>query len=335
MLRKGIFKDLISRALEVESLLAERKYEDIEFHLMHFETAEITSELLQESDIVRIVYRVLKSSPQGCLKLKAKILLSKWKELFRKSCHDTSNINKHHEASENKKASVKEAFATKEPLLCNECDVKNTDCTNLPSYSEKDNCSCHPHTAEEQTNKRETDFALRNKCSDLLCQALREPTECKEKTQNLAKEIEENIYTLHAGNNKKYKNCIRSKISNLTNPKNLHLKVQVLSGTLSPKKFAEMGVMEMACDELRNLRENYTRTCVQEHQLPQAVNGVQTNKIRCQRCEKSNCTVTMVSRGTLFLPGWVRTGNPDEEMMTFVICNECGEKWYHSRWVCL
>jgi len=96
-----------------------------------------------------------------------------------------------------------------------------------------------------------------------------------------------------------------------------------------------MTVMEMASDELKQLRALYTESSIQEHQLPQVINGTQTNKIKCRRCEKSDCTVTMIARGTLFLPGWVRSTNPDEQMLTFVICNECGEQWYHSRWICL
>lgn len=180
--------------------------------------------------------------------------------------------------------------------------------------------------------------ALRCKCTDLLYKALTGSAKDEEETDKwleLSKEIEEHVFALHSKNDKKYKNCIRSKISNLKNPKSCNLKHNLFSGTLSPKAFAEMTVMEMASDELKQLRALYTESSIQEHQLPQVINGTQTNKIKCRRCEKSDCTVTMIARGTLFLPGWVRSTNPDEQMLTFVICNECGEQWYHSRWICL
>uniref|UniRef100_A0A8C5X050 Transcription elongation factor A N-terminal and central domain containing n=1 Tax=Malurus cyaneus samueli TaxID=2593467 RepID=A0A8C5X050_9PASS len=166
--------------------------------------------------------------------------------------------------------------------------------------------------------------SLRCKCVDLLYKALIGSAKEEEeavKWLELAKEIEEHIFALHAKNDKKYKNCIRSKISNLKNPKNCHLKHNLFSGTLSPKAFAEMTVMEMASDELKQLRALYTKSSVQEHQLPQVINGTQTNKIKCRRCEKFD--------------SWVRNTNPDEQMLTYVICNECGEQWYHSRWNCL
>ncbi|NP_001120586.1 transcription elongation factor A N-terminal and central domain-containing protein isoform X1 [Xenopus tropicalis] len=349
MLHKDINKELVSRALEVENLLAERKYEDLAFHLTYFEKAEVTSGILQGTDIVRVVYRVLKTCPRGALKLKAKVLLSKWKKLYRKCCHETSCICEHcSKICENKEGPEKLAVDIQDQVHNSEQKILINKSTSSPSSykfnlnkSDSSAQDCYGNHEESVTDHEvpkkvnAEDLALRTKCTELLYQALREDSECQEKLQNLAKAIEENIYKIHAGNTKKYRNCIRSKISNLKNPKNSHLKMQILSRALSPKVFAEMGVMEMACDELRNLRANYTETCVQEHQLPQGVDGVHTNKIRCRRCDKFNCTVTMISRGTLFLPGWVRTGNPDEEMMTFVICNECGEQWYHNRWVCL
>ncbi|XP_075446308.1 transcription elongation factor A N-terminal and central domain-containing protein isoform X1 [Ascaphus truei] len=354
MLAKKDIGMFTTRALQVESLLPERKYEDIAFHLTHFEVAEVTSEILQQTDIIRAVYRVLKSCPQGALKNKAKCLLSKWKALYRKDSIHAKNIEANCMRGDKE---VYENLAMS-PTKLEECSGQEMlafeSTSSLQSTNEtqkQKTCIIDPNTQENYSNlsKPVTDYpgqkkvcaddsVLRTKCTDLLYRALTEPTECQdreEKAKNFANEIEENIYALHAGNDKKYRNCIRSKVSNLKNSKNPHLKEHIFSGALSTKAFAEMSVMEMANDELRKLRASYTEACVQEHQMPQGVDGVQTNKIKCRRCENFDCTVTMISRGTLFLPGWVRTGNPDEEMITFVICNECGEKWYHNRWVCL
>ncbi|XP_005996204.1 transcription elongation factor A N-terminal and central domain-containing protein [Latimeria chalumnae] len=186
-----------------------------------------------------------------------------------------------------------------------------------------------------QVNER----PIRSKCSELLLQALlgsEVPSQMKaELCQGLARSIEEHVFAFHGKNNKKYRACIRSKVANLKNPKTPHLRENLLLGVLTPETFAEMTVMEMASEELKKLRASYTESSVQEHQLPQGVEGAKTTKIKCRRCEKFDCTVTVIARGTLFLPGWVRNGNPDEQMMTFVICNECGEKWYNSGWICL
>ncbi|KAM8976259.1 LOW QUALITY PROTEIN: transcription elongation factor A N-terminal and central domain-containing protein [Pelodytes ibericus] len=332
-------KELTSRGLEVESLLHDGKYEDIAFHLVHFETAEVSVEILQQTDIVRVVYRVFKSCPQGALKKKAKYLLSKWKNMYRKSSLQATYMHEESSTCEDKAESEGVATTSKNveiPNLHSHNDVQKHENINLECNAQE-HCSDQPKPVDYLPQKKVCveDLALRTKCADLLCKTLLEHSESQQKAHDLAREIEENIYSLHAGNDKKYRNCIRSKISNLKNSNNQHLKHQLFSGDLSPKTFAQMNSMEMAGEELRKLRASYTRSGVQEHQLPQTVDGIQTNKIKCRKCENFNCTVTVISRGTLFLPGWVRSGNPDEEMITFVICKNCGEKWYHNKWVCL
>uniref|UniRef100_A0A8C5M229 Transcription elongation factor A N-terminal and central domain containing n=1 Tax=Leptobrachium leishanense TaxID=445787 RepID=A0A8C5M229_9ANUR len=338
-------KELTTRALEVEKLLLDRKYEDIAFHLTHFETAEVTSETLQQTDIVRVMYRVLKSCPQGELRRRTKDLLSQWKTLYKNGCFGKSSG--HHEC---KDIGTRIGEETSNPTPKNEqgemtvvgistnSHVSNQGYLNLQPNTQEHN-SQQPKLCEDCVNPETLtaveDCSLRTKSTALLCQALMDDTRCLEQAQDLAMEIEKNIFALHAGNDKKYRNCLRSKLSNLKNPNNLHLRRQIFSGDLSPQRFAQMSSMEMANQELRNLRASYTKAAIKEHQLPCGVDGVQTCKIKCQKCENFDCTVTMISRGTLFLPGWVRTGNPDEEMMTFVTCNTCGEKWYHDRWVCL
>ncbi|XP_063313847.1 transcription elongation factor A N-terminal and central domain-containing protein [Pelobates fuscus] len=339
--------ELACRALQVENLLLERKYEDIAFHLTYFETYDVTLEILQQTDIVSVIYRVLKSCPQGDLRGRTKCLLSKWKTLYKKGCVKTSTLNNERPMCKDNRISEKVAISCRDPLQQNDQRILDV---GIPSISMSSNeeylnkessthepCCNHPKFAVNLCQEKIAveDSALRTTSTALLCRALTENIECQEKAQHLAEEIEKYIFSLHSGNDKKYRNCIRSKVSNLKNPQNKHLRSQLFSGDLSPMRFAQMSSMEMASQELRKLRARYTEAGIQEHQLPQSADGVQTNKIKCQKCENFNCTVTMISRGTLFLPGWVRTGNPDEEMMTFVVCSTCGEKWYHDKWICL
>ncbi|KAM3933279.1 transcription elongation factor A N-terminal and central domain-containing protein [Leptodactylus fuscus] len=326
MLDSEGIKELNFRALQVESLLNDRLYEDIASHLTYFEEAKVNFVNLQQTDAVRVVYRVLKSCPPGELKKKAKCLLSKWKLLYK-------------EKFPGEERSHNAAFTTQDKAE-NPTELENTSPSSTETVEQNHNsdsevaCSNQLSTGTQGQQKIGVE-GLRMKCRELLYKALADPSQCQEKIQEYGKELEDSIYILHAGNEKKYRSCIRSKISNLKNPKNTHLKKLIYSGTLSAKTFAGMTAMEMASDELRNLRASYVQAGVQEHQLPQRTDGVQTSKIKCKKCERFNCTVTMISRGTLFLPGWVRSGNPDEEMMTFAICNECGEQWYHSAWICL
>ncbi|KFZ49492.1 Transcription elongation factor A N-terminal and central domain-containing protein [Antrostomus carolinensis] len=356
-------KNIVHRAHCIEKLLSKNNFQDVEEHLKELEDVDMTIEYLQGTEVAKAVYRVLKSCPSVGLKKKAKQLLSRWKALYKNNCAQSMQVKKsvsgyvkeeiEHLNVVPKEQSLSEGpcqhgalGATSSEVLIPSQAVKNvlhTDAegsvNQLASPEERltDNEDAKP-LANEASLQQDPVRVLRCKCTDLLYKALAGSDKDKEETDKwleLSKEIEEHIFALHAKNDKKYKNCIRSKISNLKNPKSCHLKHNLFSGTLSPKAFAEMTVMEMASNELKELRALYTKSSVQEHQLPQVINGTQTNKIKCRRCEKFDCTVTMIARGTLFLPGWVRNTNPDEQMLTYVICNECGEQWYHSRWICL
>ncbi|KAF1676175.1 TEANC protein, partial [Pygoscelis papua] len=356
-------KNIVHRAHCIEKLLSENNFQDIEDHLKELEDVDMTVGYLQGTEVAKAVYRILKSCPSAELKKKAKQLLSRWKTLYKNNCAQSMQVKKsvsvcvkeetEHLSVVPRGQSLSEGLrqqealdATSSKILVPSQTVKNVVCSDaegsmnqLSSFEEQhtDNEDSKP-LVNEASLQQDPMRALRSKCTDLLYNALTVSAKDEEETDKLlelSKEIEEHIFALHAKNDKKYKNCIRSKISNLKNPKSCHLKHNLFSGTLSPKAFAEMTVMEMASDELKQLRALYTESSVQEHQLPQVINGTQTNKIKCRRCEKFDCTVTMIARGTLFLPGWVRNTNPDEQMLTYVICNECGEQWYHSRWICL
>lgn len=352
-------KNIIYRIHCIEKLLSENNFQDIEDHLRELEDVSMTVEYLQGTEVVKVVYRILKSCPSVGLKKKAKQLLARWKALYKNSRLQAVQVKKSisvYVSEETEHLEIPgEQLLSEGPCQQEVLDAvpskslvppqtvknasNNAEIDQLSPFDEGhiDNEGSKP-LVNEAGSQQDHMRALRCKCTDLLYKALTGSAKDKEEADRwlkLSKEIEEHVFALHSKNDKKYKNCIRSKISNLKNPKSCNLKHNLFSGTLSPKSFAEMTVMEMASDELKQLRALYTESSIQEHQLPQVINGTQTNKIKCRRCEKSDCTVTMIARGTLFLPGWVRNTNPDEQMLTFVICNECGEQWYHSRWICL
>ncbi|XP_042316545.1 transcription elongation factor A N-terminal and central domain-containing protein isoform X2 [Sceloporus undulatus] len=349
-------KVLMTRADSIEKLLSERKYQDIGIHLAYLETVDMTIDDLQETDVAKAVFRIFKTCPSVLLKNKAKHLLSKWKAVYKKhyspsrqfKCASFDNAN---EDSGHLQV-VSEDVNTSENLNQHDkmCSASSSSCLTSEnpsndggSHVQKDNAAqpallgC-TSSVSETGQRQDLTMAVRCKCTQLLYEALTVSStsnEENEKHHKIAEEIEEHVFALYASNDRKYKNCIRSKVSNLKNPKNSHLKHNLCSGVLSPKRFADMSAMEMAHDELKQLRASYTESALREHQLPQRISGTPTNKIKCRRCENFDCTVTVIARGALFLPSWVRNTNPDEQMMTYVICNECGEQWYHSRWNCL
>lgn len=131
----------------------------------------------------------------------------------------------------------------------------------------------------------------------------------------LASEIEDHIYQELKSTDMKYRNRVRSRISNLKDPRNPGLRRNVLSGAISPELIAKMTAEEMASDELRELRNAMTQEAIREHQMAKT-GGTTTDLLRCSKCKKKNCTYNQV-----------QTRSADEPMTTFVLCNECGNRW--------
>nr|CAI9713143.1 unnamed protein product [Rangifer tarandus platyrhynchus] len=75
------------------------------------------------------------------------------------------------------------------------------------------------------------------------------------------------------------------------------------------------GRWEMASDELKEIRKAMTKEAIREHQMART-GGTQTDLFTCGKCRKKNCTYTQV-----------QTRSSDEPMTTFVVCNECGNRW--------
>ncbi|TDH05871.1 hypothetical protein EPR50_G00126970 [Perca flavescens] len=113
----------------------------------------------------------------------------------------------------------------------------------------------------------------------------------------------------------KYKNRVRSRISNLKDMKNPNLRRTVLCGSVTPERMARMTAEEMASDELKEMRKNLTKEAVRDHQMA-TTGGTQTDLFTCGKCKGKCCTYTQV-----------QTRSADEPMTTFVFCNECGNRW--------
>ncbi|XP_037058974.1 transcription elongation factor A protein 3 isoform X2 [Peromyscus leucopus] len=163
-----------------------------------------------------------------------------------------------------------------------------------------------------------TGDSVRDKCVEMLSAALKAEDDFKDYGVNcdkLASEIEDHIYQELKSTDMKYRNRVRSRISNLKDPRNPGLRRNVLSGAISPGLIAKMTAEEMASDELRELRNALTQEAIREHQMAKT-GGTTTDLLRCSKCKKKNCTYNQV-----------QTRSADEPMTTFVLCNECGNRW--------
>ncbi|KAL1259748.1 hypothetical protein QQF64_010325 [Cirrhinus molitorella] len=170
----------------------------------------------------------------------------------------------------------------------------------------------------------QTGDSIRDKCIEMLAAALRTDDDYKDYGANcegMAAEIEDHILNEHSwfksskATDMKYKNRVRSRISNLKDPKNPNLRKNVLAGAIELSRIAIMTAEEMASDELKELRNVLTQEAIREHQMAKT-GGTTTDLLQCGKCKKKNCTYNQV-----------QTRSADEPMTTFVLCNECGNRW--------
>ncbi|XP_009886065.1 PREDICTED: transcription elongation factor A protein 3-like [Charadrius vociferus] len=163
-----------------------------------------------------------------------------------------------------------------------------------------------------------TGDSVRDKCIEMLTAALRMDDDYKEfgvNCEKMASEIEDHIFQELKSTDMKYRNRVRSRISNLKDPKNPNLRRNVLCGAILPSLIARMTAEEMASDELKELRNTMTQEAIREHQMAKT-GGTVTDLFQCGKCKKKNCTYNQV-----------QTRSADEPMTTFVLCNECGNRW--------
>uniref|UniRef100_A0A7E4UNI4 Transcription elongation factor n=1 Tax=Panagrellus redivivus TaxID=6233 RepID=A0A7E4UNI4_PANRE len=132
---------------------------------------------------------------------------------------------------------------------------------------------------------------------------------------DLAIHIEYAIYEVFNDTSKEYMAAIRSRVFNLRDKKNPALRENILTGQLAPERFARMTADEMASDEMKNLREAFTKEGINEHQMA-VTEGTPTDMFKCGKCHQNNCTYNQL-----------QTRSADEPMTTFVFCRSCGNRW--------
>ena len=75
---------------------------------------------------------------------------------------------------------------------------------------------------------------------------------------------------------------------------------------------------EMASDEVKKQREAFIKQGIDDAQLAK-VEGTKSSDMKCGKCGKRNCTYNQL-----------QTRSADEPMTTFVMCNECGNRYTYS-----
>ncbi|NXY09260.1 TCEA3 protein, partial [Pteruthius melanotis] len=336
----GPAEELVRIAKKLDKMVARKSTEGVLDLLKSLTGYTMTIQLLQTTRIGVAVNSVRKHCSDEEVVASAKILIKNWKRLLEKdsdgkkekgtdgdkekkkgldvsSCpseglkHSKSTSEKHKERrpSADSRSSTVSSSSSPQKRLANSSKAKSEmpRTPTSPSFSPSP-CFLAPCYL--------TGDSVRDKCIEMLTAALRMDDDYKEFSVNcekMASEIEDHI--LWGARNMKYRNRVRSRISNLKDPKNPGLRRNVLCGAIEPGLIARMTAEEMASDELKKLRNAMTQEAIREHQMAKT-GGTVTDLFQCGKCKKKNCTYNQV-----------QTRSADEPMTTFVLCNECGNRW--------
>ncbi|XP_050466007.1 transcription elongation factor S-II isoform X3 [Cataglyphis hispanica] len=240
----------------------------------------------------------------------SKTLIKNWKKFLSGSNKEKDSTS----SSSSKKKDEKSDKAKEENDQKKEKDM--TDASDIKMKEEKPSKDIQRKQASFPAPT--TTDAVRLKCRELLAAALRVDGKVIDgcaSPEELAEELEEAIYAEFKNTDNRYKNRVRSRVANLRDAKNPNLRMNFLVGAITPARLAVMTAEEMASDEIKQLREQFKKEAINDAQLA-TVQGTKTDLLKCGKCKKRNCTYNQV-----------QTRSADEPMTTFVLCNECGNRW--------
>lgn len=275
----------------------------------------ITLDVLQKTRIGMTVNSLRKSTSDDEVISLSKSLIKSWKKLLPDTPSGKGDGNGSSSSGKEKMDSSNGNSNSSQPAK-SEPSSKEQSTKTGSSASKK--LLPAPVTPKQTTFPADTSNAVRLKCREMLSGALKPEGEIESDfgdPDDIAAKIEDCIYNEFKDTNMKYKNRIRSRVANLRDSKNPNLRINVLKGLIAPEKIAVMTAEEMASEEMKQLRQKFTKEAINDHQMA-VTSGTKTDLLKCSKCKKSNCTYNQV-----------QTRSADEPMTTFVFCNECGNRW--------
>uniref|UniRef100_A0A4W3JFI5 Transcription elongation factor n=1 Tax=Callorhinchus milii TaxID=7868 RepID=A0A4W3JFI5_CALMI len=297
----GKLDEIVRIAKKMDKMVSKKNTNGAVDLLKELKGIPMTLDLLQSTRIGMSVNAVRKQSTDEDITTLAKSLIKSWKKLLDGPAGDKDSEDK------KKESSTESSSSQNSPEPTEQSSSKKRE-PRTPVTPKMTTFPPIPITSD----------SVRNKCRELIVAALQTDkdyiaigTDC----DHLAAQIEENILLKIPNTDMKYKNRVRSRIANLKDSKNPNLRKNVLCGNISPERIASMTAEEMASDELKEIRKALTNEAIREHQMAKT-GGTETDLFSCGKCKKKNCTYTQV-----------QTRSADEPMTTFVVCNECGNRW--------
>lgn len=262
----------------------------------------MTLDILTKTRIGMTVNNFRKTCERDEVVTLAKSLIKNWKKLLPGGNHSTSALSR----SSSSVSSSKDEDSR---------DSQQND--NTSQKSDSSHGSDSPWPSNFVVKVAGTTDTVRLKCRELLANAFKcgGPVEGAADFDSVAAAVEDSIFQEFKNTEMKYKNRVRSRISNIKDPKNPRLREGVLLGYVTPERLATMTADEMASKELKDLRAKLTKEAIDDHQMG-AQTGTKSDLFKCSKCGERDTSYNQV-----------QTRSADEPMTTFVLCNHCGNRW--------
>ncbi|KAK4336716.1 hypothetical protein RND71_043560 [Anisodus tanguticus] len=244
-------------------------------------------DVLQKTRIGMTVNTLRKSVNDEAVVLLSKTLIKSWKKLLDDQKSSTKNNKEDSNDSTNgnspKSNAVKSENGSSKPPSNNVYKTTNLPITNQNKFS-------NDKPKQLSFPSLNTSDSVRLKCREMLLNALSvelpDDTDLRdeilEDPENLAAKIEDCIFKEFKDTNMKYKNRIRSRVSNLKDIKNPDLRLNVLRGQIPVSKIATMSSEEMASNQMKELRQKFTKEAINDAQMSVS-GGTTTDLIKCPK----------------------------------------------------
>jgi transcription elongation factor S-II len=279
----------------------------------------MTLDVLQKTRIGMTVNMFRKACDNDDVVFMAKALIKAWKKLLPDNGTSKSSGSKSSSSSSRSLAVDIDDESSRGSQPAADTTSQKSDSSPQGGNGDADSPSIGGTSApfSRINNIPQTTDGVRLKCREMLSNALRTPCglDGEWDYDGTAASIEDCIFNEFKNTEIKYKNKVRSRVANLKDSKNPRLRESVLMGVISAERLNDMSSHDMASDEMKNLRAQLTKEAINDHQMA-TQGGTKSDLFKCGRCGQRNTTYNQV-----------QTRSADEPMTTFVLCNNCGNRW--------
>lgn len=271
--------------------------EDLLEHLQKLKLVAVSRSLIKDSKIGKSLGKLRKHSNEKVASI-CSGLVSEWKKIVEEDAKpqsEQSQVKK--EQSDTKKRKKDDDNGS----------AKKAETTKKTKSDKKEESRNVPITDDDQT---------RAKAVEVLVSALGQKKESDTvDSEDVAREIEEELFKVHKSCDKNYKTKLRSLCFNIKNPKNPELRDSLMTSVLTAAKLVVMSAADMASEEMKKQRQQ-TLDYFLEASKAKMPNATPTGMFKCSKCGKRETTYFQL-----------QTRSSDEPMTTFHHCTNCGHRW--------